>query len=193
MVLFVFWIRERNIMTMIEQINRKRSKKGFTLVELVIVIAILAILAAIAIPVINTVIISAKMSVLESDCVTLQMLMDEAIMTYRYGNRSVTYNGKPVGEATYKDVILEAGLDYNDFDTFDKPRKIGKMKYYIYWMGGEIVYSTHCNWWELPGAVGTLPVRSILGYHEDKVTIARMVQGLEQQEKKGIQWNGIMP
>lgn len=95
-------------MTVIEKINQKKSKKGFTLVELVIVIAILAILAAIAIPAIKTTINSAKMSVLKSDCETLQILFDEAFMTYREGNRAVvTYNGQSLEEATYKDIILE--------------------------------------------------------------------------------------
>ncbi len=66
-------------MTMMQKVQAKKSKKGFTLVELVIVIAILAILAAIAIPVITTTINSSKMSVLESDTATVNMLVKEAV------------------------------------------------------------------------------------------------------------------
>ncbi len=62
-------------MTMVQKIQANRSKKGFTLVELVIVIAILAILAAIAIPVITTTINSAKLSALESDKTTIDMVL----------------------------------------------------------------------------------------------------------------------
>lgn len=178
-------------MTVIEKINQKKSKKGFTLVELVIVIAILAILAAIAIPAIKTTINSAKMSVLKSDCETLQILFDEAFMTYREGNRAVvTYNGKSLEEATYKDIILEAGLDWEDFDTFHKPRVIAGKKYYFYWMGGKIVYSTvYCNW-PMAGATGKLPARIQFGYENGRTTIKRMVAELEYQERRGIHWDG---
>lgn len=43
-------------MTLQEQIIQKQSKKGFTLIELVIVIAIIAILAVIAIPVVVSIV-----------------------------------------------------------------------------------------------------------------------------------------
>lgn len=60
-------------MTIIQKLHAKKSKKGFTLVELVIVIAILAILAAIAIPVVASVINSANESADKSDAATLDL------------------------------------------------------------------------------------------------------------------------
>ena len=80
-------------MTMMQKVQAKKSKKGFTLVELVIVIAILAILAAIAIPVITTTINSSKMSVMESDCATVNMLVKEAINNQQAGIATTTYAG----------------------------------------------------------------------------------------------------
>ena len=81
-------------MTMQQKIQAKKSKKGFTLVELVIVIAILAILAAIAIPVITTTINSAKISTMESDTATLNMLLKEAVNTSKASMSNTTWNGK---------------------------------------------------------------------------------------------------
>ncbi len=49
-------------MTLQQKLLAKKSKKGFTLVELVVVIAILAILAAIAIPMVVNIINSANQS-----------------------------------------------------------------------------------------------------------------------------------
>lgn len=51
----------------------KNSKKGFTLVELVVVIAILAILAAIAIPVVNSIINTAAKNGALSDAQTIEL------------------------------------------------------------------------------------------------------------------------
>lgn len=78
-------------MMMKNKISKVRSKNGFTLVELVIVIAILAILAAIAIPVINTTINSARISVMESDAATLDLLVAECIASSKAGITTTTY------------------------------------------------------------------------------------------------------
>lgn len=87
--------------------GRKAKKKGFTLVELVIVIAILAILAAIAIPVITTTINATKMSVMESDAATLNMLVKEAVNVSLVHLRGVTYNGQLPSVATVSDICKE--------------------------------------------------------------------------------------
>ena len=52
---------------------RKTNKKGFTLVELVIVIAILAILAAIAIPTVSNVISTANKNVDKANAQTVEL------------------------------------------------------------------------------------------------------------------------
>lgn len=67
----------------------KNSKKGFTLVELVVVIAILAILAAIAIPVVSNTINSSKISGANSDAQTLELALKEADAQIVAGDKSV--------------------------------------------------------------------------------------------------------
>lgn len=56
----------------------KTNKKGFTLVELVVVIAILAILAAIAIPVVNSIINTASKNGALSNAQTIELAVKEA-------------------------------------------------------------------------------------------------------------------
>ncbi|MBW7571554.1 prepilin-type N-terminal cleavage/methylation domain-containing protein [Caproiciproducens faecalis] len=57
---------------------RKNNKKGFTLVELVIVIAILAILAAIAIPTVSNVISTANTNVDKANAQTVELALKSA-------------------------------------------------------------------------------------------------------------------
>ncbi len=89
------------------QLKRRQNKKGFTLVELVIVIAILAILAAIAIPVIRSTVRSAKLSAMESDCSTINMLVKEAINTSKVELKATKWNGRNIYQATINDVCQE--------------------------------------------------------------------------------------
>ena len=98
-------------MTMMQKVQAKRSKKGFTLVELVIVIAILAILAAIAIPVITTTIKAAKLSTLESDCATVNMLVKEAINTSKAEIKATKWNGQDYTTVTISDICAENDID----------------------------------------------------------------------------------
>lgn len=75
-------------MTLQQKLLAKKSKKGFTLVELVVVIAILAILAAIAIPMVVNIINSASQSSGTSQAATLSQ---EAKSVYA-GVKSGTIN-----------------------------------------------------------------------------------------------------
>ena len=124
-------------MTMMQKMQAKKSKKGFTLVELVIVIAILAILAAIAIPVITTTINSAKLSTLESDAKTVDMMLKEAVNNYLVSNKAVTYNSQVAASATVGDVFIENNLD----SAVVASRTIGGQTYAIAWENGQAVVS----------------------------------------------------
>ena len=131
-------------MTMTEKINRNgmtrmtgRGKKGFTLVEIVIVIAILAILSAIVIPLISTTVSAAKMSVMESDSETLDMLVKECITNAETCNRTITHgkNGVTANLATVGDICytnnIEATSGYFT-RTFDKET------YRMAWSNGSV-------------------------------------------------------
>lgn len=68
---------------------KKNNKKGFTLVELVIVIAVIAILAAVLVPTISSVINSANKSAAESDAATLRtacMLVENKSTNNAFGS-----------------------------------------------------------------------------------------------------------
>lgn len=70
----------------------QNSKKGFTLVELVVVIAILAILAAIAIPVVNSIINTASKNGAMSNAQSIELAVKEAQSYIASGNTEV-YDG----------------------------------------------------------------------------------------------------
>ena len=117
-------------MTMQQKLQAKKSKKGFTLVELVIVIAILAILAAIAIPVITTTINSSKLSTMESDTATVNMLLKEAVNTSKASIKTTKWGGKDYTQATVDDVLAQNDLR-TDADFFK--RHIGGSDYELVW------------------------------------------------------------
>jgi len=54
---------------------KKNNKKGFTLVELVIVVAVMAVLVAVAIPTIGSIKSAADSAVLETNCRTMESII----------------------------------------------------------------------------------------------------------------------
>ena len=81
-------------MTLQQKLLAKKSKKGFTLVELVVVIAILGILAAIAIPAVIGIINSAQASQRKSDAASI----DTACNDFYAGVVSGVINEKNKGK-----------------------------------------------------------------------------------------------
>ncbi len=74
--------------------NRKSNKKGFTLIELIIVIAILGILAAILVPSMLNIVSNSKAAVAKANCRTVY---SAAQSTYV----SLSVNGAAPDAATY--------------------------------------------------------------------------------------------
>jgi len=93
-----------------------RSRKGFTLVELVMAIAILAVIAAIAIPVVSSVIKSANQNTDRNNAKTVDLLLKEAYTEIQAGisekYNSTTYPGTdPIAkQVTVATVLQDNGL-----------------------------------------------------------------------------------
>lgn len=95
---------------------RKTNKKGFTLVELVIVIAILAILAAIAIPTVSNVIKTANENVDKANAQTVELALKTA-------DAEIEAKTAPSGvdaDDTVPDVLKAYGITGIDFDNTGK-------------------------------------------------------------------------
>jgi len=54
---------------------KKNNKKGFTLVELVIVVAVMAVLVAVAIPTVGSIVNSAEDATYKSNCRTIESML----------------------------------------------------------------------------------------------------------------------
>ncbi len=122
----------------------KTNKKGFTLVELVVVIAILAILAAIAIPVVNSIINTASKNGALSNAQTIELAVKECQADIAAKNTEV-YNGQNKNAANAASVkIPNAKSEHDDItifhvavakgieDAFDQVTYNGE-NYYPYW------------------------------------------------------------
>ena len=85
---------------------KKNNKKGFTLVELVIVVAVMAILVAVAIPTVKSVTNSAKTAVQETNARTI-----EATIKLYEANKEAGTVGAPT---TLEDAMDKAALGIKD-------------------------------------------------------------------------------
>lgn len=110
----------------------KNSKKGFTLVELVVVIAILAILAAIAIPVVASTIKSSQVSSSQSNAQTIELAIKEAQAAIASGDDSVFPNAD-TGKVTLQDV----GKDKKISTAMDATYTIDGKTYSCFWHEGD--------------------------------------------------------
>lgn len=102
----------------------KKNKKGFTIVELVIVIAVIGILAAVLIPTFSTVVTNANKSAALSNCrnaLTEVIAMDEYGEVedgtiFVSGDYSTTYtNGAINAEMAEAPTVTEEGTDTNTY------------------------------------------------------------------------------
>lgn len=103
---------------------KKTNKKGFTLVELVIVIAILAILAAIAVPTVSNVIGQANTSVDAANAQTVELALKSADAEITGG----TWTGTITGETTtytHASLPVSVALKHNGIMTLPTARVNG--------------------------------------------------------------------
>jgi prepilin-type N-terminal cleavage/methylation domain-containing protein len=123
-------------------LRKKTNKKGFTLVELVMVVALIAILAAIAVPTVTNVISTANENVDKSNAQTIELTLKTADAEIKSGVQKdltsdstvvavlakygitidVTDKGKSGAYFRYKDqkVVLSTDSSVTDPKAFDK-------------------------------------------------------------------------
>jgi prepilin-type N-terminal cleavage/methylation domain-containing protein len=116
----------------------KNSKKGFTLVELVVVIAILAILAAIAIPVVTSIINTASRNSAKTDAQSIELAIKEAKADFTAKN-SDTYPGIKSGNAPTIAQVATAKSIASAFES----KTVDNKSYFPHWnpTTGKVVFA----------------------------------------------------
>ena len=120
----------------------KNSKKGFTLVELVVVIAILAILAAIAIPVVTSIINTASRNSAKTDAQSIELAIKEAQADFTAKNADTYSKIKNGNPPTVKDVA-----DAKSIKSAFESKTIDNKSYTPYWNSttGKVVFAIKGN------------------------------------------------
>lgn len=97
---------------------KKRGKKGFTLVELVIVIAVLAIIAGIAVPTVHNVVENANHAADQSNCQAVELALKTAASEIQAKNGT-----NLTKDSTVSEVLKENGIG--------EAKKIGSDTFYL--------------------------------------------------------------
>lgn len=103
----------------------KNNKKGFTLVELVIVVAVMAILVAVAIPTVGAITGSARESVNNSNAQTIESMLK---LAEAEGTKTSADGKGSINVKTIAKVIVEAKLGITE-GTFEYNYKTGDVTY----------------------------------------------------------------
>lgn len=109
----------------------KLNKKGFTLVELVIVVAVLAILAVVAVPVVSGIVDNSRTASDNSQLALIQSAVE------RYNAEKGTYPGGD-SEAAIKSNVKTVLATYTNLTDIPTPQKAS---YGFYYKTGKVVYA----------------------------------------------------
>ncbi|MDR7870028.1 MAG: type II secretion system protein [Tissierellaceae bacterium] len=118
---------------MLKWINKKRNKKGFTLIELVVVIAILGILAAIAVPRLGGFRQNAEISADNASAETLAKAAELYVAANGDDGLAKLYTTDSGASTDWGKVLAQAGLIENDGYTAQQDDK----EFNLYYDGNE--------------------------------------------------------
>lgn len=137
---------------------RKSNKKGFTLVELVIVIAVLAILAAIAIPTVTNIINTANTNVDASNAQTIELALKSSYAEATAGTWTESGTAVKPADVTVTKALTHQGLSADILTTLKESGKI-----FAYTTDGKIIVdnSTPTMGTALTGALAVKTVLNI--------------------------------
>jgi prepilin-type N-terminal cleavage/methylation domain-containing protein len=102
---------------MVTTLKKKTNKKGFTLVELVMVIAIIAILAAIAVPTVSNVITTANKNVDAANAQTVELALKSAYAEACANTWQLSNDGKPNTDDELAKITVTTALTHEGIAT----------------------------------------------------------------------------